>query len=214
MDIIFPPRCIFCRRILSSQAEQEICGDCFKKIPFTAERALSYNEDKLDRAICACDYSGIIREALLRLKFRDRPGYSRALSGILARVVEEEYGGLVFDLVISVPLHNQRKRDRGYNQALLLSRELSRGKGIKEASYLMERCRSTEAQSLLDRDKRADNIKGAFRVKKPEEVCGKRILLIDDIMTTGNTLNECARALKEAGAAYAAAAVVAASKKK
>ncbi len=215
LDVIFPPRCIFCRELLETSAGKEICSDCFNKIPFTAGNALPYNGyEGLDGAVSACEYTGVIREALIRYKFRNKPGYGRTLSGLIGKAVEENYSGREFDIIISVPLHRERKFTRGYNQALLLSRELSRKTGIKDASQLLVRYRHTEAQSLLDKGKRHENIKGAFRVTKPEMISGKGILLVDDIMTTGSTLNECGRVLKEAGASYVAAVVVAAARKK
>ncbi|NTV89043.1 MAG: ComF family protein [Clostridiales bacterium] len=210
------------------ESEIEICSACFGKIPFAGEAALPYNGDTwLNKAVFACEYEGIIRDTLIRYKFRNKPGYARALAGLIIKslaVFAEEPG---FDLVVSVPLHKDRKRERGYNQAQLLAREIgrltrddgssgskaARSNRVKEASKLLERVRATEPQSSLDSAERHENIKGAFRITKPELIKGKKILLVDDIMTTGSTLNECAKALKEAGASYVAAAVVAAAMK-
>jgi len=199
----------------------EICEDCYRKIPFVDKnvcKILSDDPDRqcehLDEIYCACDYSGIVRDALIRYKFSNKPCYVRALAYLLHKGLDgschrEENGG--FDMIISVPLHKERKLRRGYNQSMLLSRELSKRTGIKDMSGLLERNRDTKAQSLLNRDERLKNVRGAFSVINPHMVNRKNILLVDDILTTGSTLNECARVLKESGAAFVAAAVVAAS---
>ena len=114
-----------------------------------------------------------------------------------------------FDIIISVPLHKNREAKRGYNQARLVSGALSRITGIKEYSRLLVRNRNTGAQSLLDRKSRLVNLNDAFGITNERLIKDKNILLIDDIMTTGSTINECARTLKKAGARTVTAAVIA-----
>src|SRR5262249_21837498 len=104
-----------------------------------------------------------------------------------------------FDLVVPVPLHPARKRERGFNQAELLARELSRSRGLSLGKAL-DRIRYTTTQTQFDRNERMENLKDAFRLRHGCNVQGLRMLLVDDVLTTGSTLSECASVLKRAGA--------------
>ena len=105
------------------------------------------------------------------------------------------------DLIVPVPLHIRRLRERGFNQALLLARELSKQTGIPCEQRSLRKIKDTPFQTALKGRERRKNLKAAFRVKKTEEIEGKSVLLVDDVYTTGTTVNECARTLLEAGAA-------------
>jgi len=113
-----------------------------------------------------------------------------------------------FDLIVPVPLHPTRERERGFNQAGLLSELLSRQTSIR-CQRVLERVRYTTTQTALDRSERMENLHNAFRLRKNADVRGLRVLLIDDVLTTGSTLSECARVLKRAGAISVHAATAA-----
>lgn len=210
LNLIFPPRCIFCRHILSVSSRVDICNDCFKKIPFTDKMHISAEHGSCyDELICVCRYSGILKDALIKFKFYNKPGFYRALGVLLSKKIKEMTISSDFDIIIGVPLHNRKKRERGYNQSELISRVLSREIGIPVVSGLLKRIRDTQPQSLLPRHKRHLNVKGAFCLKEADKVADKAVLLVDDVLTTGSTLNECARVLKNAGAKKVTAAVIA-----
>lgn len=116
-------------------------------------------------------------------------------------------------MIVSVPLHPKREQSRGYNQSYLIARELGRELGIKNEPRLLARVKNTHSQSLLKRDERLENIKDAFRITDTSRVEGKAIFLVDDILTTGATLNECSRVLKGAGAKKIVAAVIASGRR-
>lgn len=116
-------------------------------------------------------------------------------------------------MIISIPLHHKKELSRGYNQALLISKALSRELKIPECSGVLKRIKYTDAQSLLKKGDRSINVKGAFRVINSDMIKDKSILLVDDILTTGSTANECSKVLKEAGARIVDAAVIASGKK-
>ncbi|VUZ84950.1 DNA utilization protein GntX [Candidatus Methylomirabilis lanthanidiphila] len=143
---------------------------------------------------------GTMRQAILLLKYGGR----RTLGRHLGRLMVETAGRLLdpreFDLLIPVPLHRRRERARGFNQATLLAREVGRGFGLDVDGRVLKRVRATEAQSGGRRE-REDNVKGAFAVTRPDRVKDKKLLLIDDVFTTGATAGECARTLLTAGAA-------------
>lgn len=115
------------------------------------------------------------------------------------------------DIIIPIPLHSRKEYERGYNQSFYISKGISTITGINVSAKAVKRIRYTETQTFLSNTERQENIKGAFRVRKPGLIAGKKILLVDDVMTTGSTLQECARALKTAAASeiYAATAVIA-----
>lgn len=141
-----------------------------------------------------------MRQAILLFKYGGR----RTLARHLGRLMIESAGRLFdpsqFDLLVPVPLHPKRERTRGFNQAMLLAKEVGTGWGLRVDHRVLHRVRATEAQSGGRRE-REDNVKGAFAVLRPDRVKDMRLLLIDDVFTTGATAGECAKALLAAGAA-------------
>jgi len=113
-----------------------------------------------------------------------------------------------FDVIVPVPLHPARRRERGFNQAELLARSLSRLTGLP-VMLVLERVRYTTTQTAFDRTERMENLRNAFRLRPARNVRGSRVLLVDDVLTTGSTLSECARVLKESGASSVHAATAA-----
>ena len=213
MNLIFPPKCIFCNKIMDDLADLHICQECYKKVIFLGDNLLGIaGQDTAkgcDAAVSVCRYAGIVKDSLIKFKFYNKPGYYRTFARLLTKYIFKVTNSIKFDMIISVPLHKSRETERGYNQALLISKALSRETGIRECSRLLVRTRNTDAQSLLDRKNRLWNVKDAFSVKNAELIEGKNILLIDDILTTGTTVNECGRILKKAGANTVLAAVIA-----
>ncbi|MCX7746378.1 MAG: ComF family protein [Clostridia bacterium] len=214
IKLIFPPKCIFCGNLLEIQTEVEICSFCYEKIPFVKEAIIEvgnmpFIDHFLDGVVCTCQYTGIIKDSLQKYKFQQKSGYFRALGFLLAKKVKEVTSSIKFDIIISVPLHHSKESARGYNQSRLIASVLSRQINVAEKSTLISRVKNTESQSLLKRTDRFQNINNAFAVNHPESIKDKTILLIDDILTTGATLNECGKILKMAGAKAVFAAVIA-----
>lgn len=215
--MIFPPKCIFCSELLYPGTGINICSSCYKKVRFIDEKGQVIRTAPfsryLDGIVCACEYSGVIKDSLIRYKFFEKSSYYRTFSGLLFEKLKKMTNYCKFDIIISVPLHKRKQRIRGYNQSLLISRELSRAMGVMDSSGILYRTRDTHAQSLLKREERYKNVKDAFKVNNPDKIKGKKILLVDDILTTGQTISECSRVLKEAGAQTVIAAVIASGRK-
>ncbi|MGH7409699.1 MAG: ComF family protein [Candidatus Methylomirabilis sp.] len=152
------------------------------------------------RAATLYEAEGTVRQAILLFKYGGRPSLGRHLGRLMAQAADGLFDLRQFDLLIPVPLHPKRERERGFNQAALLAKEVGRGCGIRVGHRLLRRVRATEAQSG-GRRAREENVKEAFAVVRPEQVAGRRLLLIDDVLTTGATVNECAKALLAAGTA-------------
>lgn len=216
--LLFPPKCIFCGKALNINVDVEICEDCSRQIPFVDDTDIRSNrfwsrKNWFDGLICVCHYSGIVKESIIRYKFYEKASYYRAFGKILADRVKKATKYDKFDIIISVPLHKSRERIRGYNQSFLISKVLSRELGLKECSNLLIRERNTESQRLFDRKGRMINLKDAFRVCDEAAIRSKKVLLVDDVMTTGSTLDECSRVLKKAGAVRVVGAVIATGRK-
>lgn len=186
-------------------------------LPFMENKVLKTSLDEdvnyCDGVVSVFEYTGIVKESLIRFKFYNKPGYYMTYARLLADKLGKVTDIKNYQMVLSVPLHRHKEFSRGYNQARLISKALSRILKLRECSYLLRRERYTEAQSLLDKQKRNQNVKGAFVVVSPKKVRGKTILLVDDILTTGSTLEECSRVLKQAGAERVLALVVATGRK-
>ena len=205
LDLLYPTKCIVCRRRLPPGIPT-ICPVCRETLPF-AENVHTRGK-YLDDCVSSVRYEGTMREAILRFKFGDAQIYHIAFGELVAeRIYEDLYGE--FDILSWVPLAPDRKKERGYDQVELIAENVSERLCMPLVPLLKKR-RGVSAQSLASSpEERRANIAGAYRVIRPELVIGKRILLIDDIVTTGATLSECAKMLREAGAAKVLCATLA-----
>jgi len=155
-------------------------------------------------ARAAFAYHGSLREVVHCFKYRGKTQLFRPLGRLMQTAFLRFWQGRPVDLVLPVPLHRSRLRERGFNQALLLARGWRQGDGPPLPPVdggVLVRMRATASQAGLDRKGRCANIAGAFAVRSPERVEGRRLLVVDDVLTTGATVEECARALKASGAA-------------
>ncbi len=213
LKFLFPEKCIFCAQMLNYKENRAVCSECYSKIQFLPDIVYQMGREVyFDEVVCVSSYSGIVKDAIKRFKFEKKPWYYRAFGRLMAEKIKKVTSVSNFDIIISVPLHKSKYAVRGYNQAYLLSSFLSRELGIKEKSNIISRVKNTKVQSLLSKDERSLNIKHAFKVLRPNEVYGKRVLIIDDVLTTGGTLSECSRVLKESGAVKVTVAVIASGK--
>jgi len=184
-----PPFCHRCGDPVSGAVEHQfVCYACSGTMPF-------YN---FARSVSR--YSGVVGDALRHLKYEQAIWLAPDLSKLLAATVRSEYSKERFDVVIPVPLHATRRRERGYNQSALLAQALATqletifiGKGLK-------RIRPTISQTNLTAGDRLSNVSGAFEIGKSKAIVGRKVLLVDDVMTTGATVNACAKTLKKSGA--------------
>jgi ComF family protein len=145
-------------------------------------------------------YEGTLMEALHRFKYTKKTALSKPLSFLAAQTFSRFWDGHGIGLVVPVPLQIRRLRERGFNQAVLLAKGVGRLGDMPVDPFVLVRTRWTEPQTSLSRKERKKNLKGAFAVRKPENVRGKKVLLVDDVYTTGSTVNECSRVLLRAGA--------------
>ncbi len=227
ISLLYPPTCTICGKNI--RAGTYLCNVCEGKIvrieppfcktcsePFEgsitgaftcancAHRAIYF-----DAAVAAYRGRGIVREIIHEFKYARQIHLRNLVARWLRAALEDErLRDISFDLIVPVPLHPARQRERGFNQASLLAESLSAEAAIPSRPVL-ERIRYTTTQTALDRSERMENLHNAFRLRKNADVRGLRVLLIDDVLTTGSTLSECARVLKRAGAISVHAATAA-----
>ena len=197
LDLLYPPRCAFCRRILKT-GESGMCKKCEAKISRTRGGG-SQGGDFFSCCVSPLYYENEVRDAILRFKFNDATIYAELFGGFLADCIAENLKGR-YDIITWVPLSRTRKKKRGYDQAMLLA--MSAALKLDDVAVeLLKKHTDVPAQSGVgSAEKRRANISGVYTVADEELVRGRRILLIDDIVTTGATLSECAKTLKYCGA--------------
>jgi len=216
-DLLYPRRCKACGEAMEGEG-RFFCGSCLEDVtlingpmcsicgrPFTGGAGADHpchvcmgSPPKFDAARAVSEYAGVVGEAVRLHKY----GRIRALKGYM--------GGLAADgalrwfpgagVVVPVPLHKKRLKERGFNQALFLAEAVAGRAGMRLSLDALVRTRYTRPQVDLDHSERKKNVRGAFAVARPSEFSGLRVLLVDDVYTTGATVNECAKVLKSAGA--------------
>jgi ComF family protein len=185
---IISPLCSLCGRPLSSGEADRVCETCLRKRPF------------YDRARAPFLYEGPLMEAIHQFKYSGKTSLAGTLGPLLASFAKKWLHSLENPLVMPVPLHPRRLRERGFNQGLLLARPVAAAMGA-ELDYLsLRRTKDTLPQTGLKSDERRRNVRKAFEITDKGAAKSRTVILVDDVATTGNTLNECARALKRAGA--------------
>lgn len=217
IDLFFPPVCALCEEALCSGP---LCAGCLEKfeakkitsplctscgIPFPSSGANDHEcggcingNIPFIRARSAYTYDGAVLEAIHKLKYRGKVTLACPLGALIAgaAILPEAAP----DLIVPVPLHKKRLRHRGFNQSLLLSREVSKALCVPLDYINLKRVRETEQQINLTALERVRNVSGAFEAGRTEIFKGKKVLLVDDVFTTGATITECSRVLKKAGA--------------
>ncbi len=220
LDMLYPRRCIGCGE-RSPETFRYICWDCWSDAakvapPFcklcgdpvagSVEHnficySCSGETPSFDQARSAARYDGVVGEALRMLKYEKALWLAPDVAELMHNCLRAEYPDRSFDLVVPVPLYHVRRRERGYNQSALLARELGRRIGCRSAARLLRRIRPTETQTNLTAPQRLSNVKNAFHSGRRKGLAGRHVLLVDDVMSTGATVNACAKALKKGGAA-------------
>lgn len=233
LNFVFPPFCASCHQKILEQKGGLICEGCWASLerwtPRSCQRCgaqLAEKDEPTIPLLCprclipdwACNdiraigpFQSPIADAIHLLKYSDRRSVVKKLSLYMEQSLSQAGHYQAADLILAVPLHPARKRERGYNQAQLLAQALGRLLDKPCPENIIARARHTQTQTKLNKQQRLENVKDIFTVKKPETVKGKTVILIDDVLTTGATIGSCARTLLNAGASQVLALTAAAA---
>lgn len=192
-DILFPVRCPYCETVIHKT--EYACECCKKQFPSPAIIKYAVGGYKCTSPF---PYDGIFKKAVKKFKFGSKGGYAKQLAFPMVQSILESYPSVNFDLITCVPMHKKRLIERGYNQAELLAKECAK---IMNITYFdtLEKFKENREQHSIKASERAKNVKGVYRIIDNELVRDKNILIIDDIITTGHTLGECAGILVKSG---------------
>ncbi len=220
LDLVYPRHCVGCSHPMDTSRSGYVCALCEQRVPvieppFCYKCGLPFDGEapdvftceyckKLDfifeRTVCACRAAGIVRDMLIGFKYNGQMQYGAHLAGWLIRSAQKWISWRDVDLIVPVPLHPRKKRHRQFNQAEYLALALSKVTGTPVRLNLLRRVKDTETQTRLDADQRAVNMRHAFALRDGAKCDGQRAVLLDDVFTTGATLNSCASLLAVAGA--------------
>lgn len=211
LDLIYPPHCLICR----AEGQSYLCGKCIEKITlikppycqkcggptesFHCQECRS-REYHFESARSAAIYEDVMRQAVHELKYNNHINIAPPLAEIMALSFNDTGLAGRADIVIPIPIHRSRQIRRGFNQSEELARGFCSRLHLPMETSVLHKTKKTKRQMELPFDLRVGNIRGSFSVTHPEKIRGKRVLLIDDVFTTGSTLDEAAKVLREAGA--------------
>ncbi|MFH1228180.1 MAG: ComF family protein [Planctomycetota bacterium] len=228
LDIIYPRYCLECGKNLASTEHFYLCLECISKITFVNQfnacpkcgldlgpytegnvlcRDCAIHKPRFDKAFAVARYDGIMRNVILKLKYQKDKPLAVPLSRLAAKTIEESKEKT--DLIMPVPLCRTKLKERGFNQSKLLAEGVANILKIKLSSDNILKIKETRDQAGLDGSARRENLKDAFSVSRPSEIKDKKVLLVDDVLTTGTTISEISRVLKKAGANKVFACVLA-----
>jgi ComF family protein len=218
-QFFLPPQCPCCEKFLE-EGQQGFCSNCLSEIrwiepPFCSICGIPFISKEVENHPCgACvthrkyftmaralgAYEGSLQEAIHRWKYEGKTYLTPFFAEWMEEGLNRHWGPHSLDLLIPAPLHPQRLKERGFNQALLLVKELSRRTGIPYRKTILQKKKPTIPQVNLSGTEREKGLRGAFQVIGKEELLGKSVLLVDDVYTTGATVNECSKVLLRGGA--------------
>jgi ComF family protein len=229
LDFLFPAECTFCKNFLGEERILNFCKNCWGRVelikdsvccgcgrPFPSQNVSETAPDftcencrkglyYFDKARAVGKYEGVLKEAIHQFKYeptragRGKPGLGRHLAKFMIQYLPSDLNLNTFDRIIPVPLHENRKRWRGFNQSEILGKFLGQHYQIPLDTHHLYRIKETQPQVELTGRERIKNVRGAFVVQRAEDLEGKKVVLVDDVFTTGSTVNESSRMLKKAG---------------
>lgn len=197
LDLIYPPVCGICKKI----SKENLCNECrlkLDKYKINANRKLKEGNMYFDEAFHIFKYDGLVRDIVISYKFQNKAYLYKTFSKIILKN-EKAYSFLKkYDIIIPVPIHKKRRQKRGYNQTELIAKEIAKNTNLELQNNVLIKSLNIVPQSELNKNERKENIKNVFKLTNFEKIRNKNIIIFDDIYTTGSTLNECARVLKNA----------------
>ncbi len=220
LDILYPRHCFACNKSLHEEQSNYICESCMETIETTEVERCSRcgiksgpgitfsgkgcpecknTNFKFEKSFFVSDNTEPVRTLIHQFKYKKQVCLATPLGSILANLLHQKDFGKI-DFIVPVPLHWKKKQERSFSQSELMAKKICKELSIPISKNNLHRTKNTLSQTQLSRIQRQENVKGAFKVKIPEEFHLKNILLVDDVLTTGMTASECAKSLENAGA--------------
>jgi len=227
-NFIYPPFCSNCKKKVPDGLWGGICGTCWAEVKIWGDGHCQRCGTNVSGGTSLCrnclipdwgcgdirtigPFEAPLSDAIHMLKYSDAQSVSQKLGFLMAGRIGS---GTIYsqaEMVLAVPLHGARKRERGYNQAQLLAEQLGKALGVPAPEGVVLRARHTKSQTTMNKEQRRKNVEGIFAVRKPEKIKGKTVILVDDVLTTGATIGSCGHALLAAGAVKVLAMTAAAA---
>jgi ComF family protein len=206
LNFIYPPFCVICQVHLNSDLNL-VCEQCWNSLP-RIKQGIDRNQNIFDVdnktsdvscVISVWAYTDQVQKIIHEMKYFQKKSLAAKMGDEMAVLVLENHEYLAADFIIPVPLHKTKLRERGFNQSLHLANRIAVFSKIPVESNILKRIRYTKSQSKLSAADREKNVERAFAVTDVEKLLGKKIILVDDVLTTGSTVRECAKVLRQAG---------------
>jgi len=201
LDFVYPPYCILCEADLE-QDNKLVCEQCWELLEASPTRETYISKQRI---LALYPYTNDVRTIIHNLKYLNKTHLAVNLGSSIGKIIKEDKSIRNWDLLIPIPLHKVKQRSRGFNQSELIVNAIAEVCSIKKDNKILTRHRYTKNQAALPMKERAANVRGAFSVIDNLKIEGKKIILVDDVITTGSTMLECMKVLKEAGAKEVAA---------
>lgn len=199
INLIYPNVCGICDKI----CRNELCPKCENNLKNIAKFKINTYKDKNFRKhLYIFNYEGIIKEILIKFKFNERPYIYKSFVKFLIKNKKICRFLKSYDIIIPVPIHYNRKITRGYNQSALIARDIAKNVEIVYEDKVLFKKVDNKPQSTKNKEDRKKNVIGVYYIKNEHKIIGKKVLILDDIYTTGSTVNECSKILRQAGAKY------------
>lgn len=199
LNFIYPPMCLICGR----PTNEDLCNKCKqnlnKKLIARIDDYSLNNEKNFDEHMHLYSYDGEIRNLILRYKFQEKPYLYKIFVKNLKNNKKIYLFLKKYDIIIPVPISTKRRKERGYNQSALLAKDISKACNLQYYDKCLLKDKNIKPQSSLNKEDRIKNVENVYSINNQEKIINKKILLIDDIYTTGSTVNECSKVLKQAG---------------
>lgn len=199
LNIIYPPKCVICGKLNKNL----LCVKCTKKLreelKFNIDYYIKDDTKYYNEHISFFKYQKLIRTLLIKLKFEEKPYIHKAISNFLINNEKKLENLKYYDIILIAPISKKRHKERGYNQSEIIAMEIANKLEMEISSKYLVKNKNIKPQSTLNREKRQQNVIGAYQAKNIVDIKEKNILIFDDIYTTGSTANECAKALVQQG---------------
>lgn len=195
LQILYPKQCLICGKL----EQDTICSKCYNTLKIEA-KVEQYKNKTFNRHLYIFKYEGKIRNLIIDYKFNDKPYLNELFAKIILKNEKICRKIKKYDIIIPVPIHKKRKNERGYNQSELIAKKLAKNLNVELVTDSLIKQKNTLPQSTLSKKQREENVKTVYKIQNKQKIENKKIILLDDIYTTGATAEECSKILKQNGA--------------